>query len=69
VGIHDPLTELRLTPVGERLELTGHDGRIHGLVETTRVTIAPLDDVGDDVARYEGEPVVVQCFRLIDAGR
>jgi uncharacterized protein YhfF len=96
-----------LPRVGERLELTGHDGRTYGLVETTRVTIAPLGDVGDDVARDEGEgfagaadwrraheaywrevtdliradagdpgwclrdgePVVVQWFRLIDSGR
>lgn len=50
IGGEDPLPR-----VGERLALTDHDGRVHGVVETTRVTIVPLDEVGDDVARDEGE--------------
>ena len=45
----------QLPRVGERLALTDHAGRIHGEVETTRTTIVPLDEVGDDVARDEGE--------------
>ena len=44
-----------LPRVGERLRLVDHVGRLHGLVETTRVTIVPLNLVGDDVARDEGE--------------
>ena len=44
-----------LPRVGEHLELTDHQGCRHGLVETTRVVIAPLHEVGDDVARDEGE--------------
>ena len=41
--------------VGERLRLMDHDGRPHGVVQTTRVRIIPLHLVGDDVAREEGE--------------
>jgi uncharacterized protein YhfF len=44
-----------LPKVGERLELVDHDGRRCGMVETTRVRIIPLDQVGDDVAHDEGE--------------
>lgn len=44
-----------LPRVGERLRLADHDGRTHGVVETTRVTITPLHLVGDDVAAAEGE--------------
>src|SRR5579875_1729885 len=44
-----------LPRVGERLELVDHDGRRYGTVETTRVAIIPLDQVGDDVAHDEGE--------------
>ena len=44
-----------LPRVGERLPLTDHEGRTHGEVETTRVRIIPLDQVGDDVALAEGE--------------
>lgn len=44
-----------LPRVGQRLTLTDHDGRPHGVVETTRVRIMPLHLVGDDVARDEGE--------------
>lgn len=44
-----------LPRVGERLTLLDHDGRPHGVVETTRVTIVPLHLVGNDVARDEGE--------------
>ena len=44
-----------LPRVGERLALTDHAGRVHGVVETTRVRIVPMDEVGDDVARDEGE--------------
>ncbi len=47
-----------LPRVGERLALTDHGGTVHGVVETTCVTIAPLDEVGDDVARDEGEEYV-----------
>jgi uncharacterized protein YhfF len=32
-----------------------HEGGVHGVAETTRVTIVPLHLVGDDVARDEGE--------------
>lgn len=45
----------QLPRVGERLALTDHAGAIHGVVETTWVTIAPLEGVGDDVAHAEGE--------------
>jgi len=41
--------------VGERLPLVDHDDGVHGVVETTRVTITPLHLVGDDVAHDEGE--------------
>ena len=44
-----------LPRVGEQLTLVDHVGRLHGLVETTRVTIVPLHLVGNDVARDEGE--------------
>ena len=37
------------------LTLVDHDGRPHGVVETTRVAIIPLNLVGDDVAHDEGE--------------
>lgn len=39
-----------LPRVGQRLTLVDHDGDVHGIVETTRVTITPLHLVGDDVA-------------------
>lgn len=44
-----------LPRVGERLTLVDHGGRPHGSVETTRVMIVPLNLVGNDVARDEGE--------------
>lgn len=44
-----------LPRVGQRLTLMDHEGRPHGIVETTRVAIIPLHLVGDDVARDEGE--------------
>ncbi len=44
-----------LPRVGERLPLVDHDDGVHGVVETTRVTITPLHLVGDDVAHDEGE--------------
>lgn len=44
-----------LPRVGERLTLVDHNGGVHGIVETTRVTITPLHLVGDDVAHDEGE--------------
>lgn len=44
-----------LPRVGERLTLVDHDGRPHGVVETTRVAIIPMHLVEDDVARDEGE--------------
>lgn len=44
-----------LPRVGERLTLVDHHGGVHGIVETTRVTITPLHLVGDDVAHDEGE--------------
>ena len=44
-----------LPRVGQRSELVDHAGRRHGMIETTRVRIIPLDEVGDDVARDEGE--------------
>ncbi len=47
-----------LPRVGQRLMLVDHDGRLHGEVETIRVTIVPLHLVGDDVARDEGEDFV-----------
>ena len=31
-----------LPRVGEQLTLVDHSGRVHGIVETTRVTITPL---------------------------
>jgi len=44
-----------LPRVGQRWTLVDHEGRERGVVETTRVSIAPLSAVGDDVAREEGE--------------
>lgn len=44
-----------LPRVGQHLELTDHDGRTYGTVETTKVRIIPIDQVGDDVAHAEGE--------------
>jgi uncharacterized protein YhfF len=44
----------RLPRVGELLELVDHAGVVYGLVQTTRVTIAPLCEIGD-VAHDEGE--------------
>lgn len=44
-----------LPRVGEILDLRDHRGRWQGTVETTRVGIMPLADVGDEVARDEGE--------------
>lgn len=44
-----------LPRAGERLVLTDHRGGEHGIVETTRVRIIPLHEVGDDVAHAEGE--------------
>jgi uncharacterized protein YhfF len=40
---------------GEQLLLVDQQGREHGTVQTTRVAIVPLSDVGDDIARDEGE--------------
>lgn len=47
-----------LPRVGDRLSLVDHDGRVHGVVETTRVTVTPLHLVGDDVAEAEAEGFV-----------
>jgi uncharacterized protein YhfF len=47
-----------LPRVGQRSKLVDHAGRRHGMIETTRVRIIPLDEVGDDVARDEGEDFV-----------
>jgi len=44
-----------LPRVGQHSELVDQAGRRHGRIETTRVRIIPLDEVGDDVARDEGE--------------
>jgi uncharacterized protein YhfF len=44
-----------LPRVGERLALVDHARRRYGIVETIRVRIIPLDQVGDDVAHDEGE--------------
>lgn len=44
-----------LPRVGDRLDLVDHGGGKHGIAETTRVTIAPLSAIGDDVAHAEGE--------------
>ncbi|MDP9397731.1 MAG: ASCH domain-containing protein [Actinomycetota bacterium] len=41
--------------MGEQLDLVDSAGRVHGQVETTRVTIIPLHLVDDQVARDEGE--------------
>jgi uncharacterized protein YhfF len=49
------LTGEPLPRVGQLSELIDHTGRGHGMMETTRVRIIPLDKVGDDVARDEGE--------------
>ena len=44
-----------LPRAGRRSDLVDHAGRTHGTIETTRVRIIPLGEVGDDVARDEGE--------------
>ncbi|WP_375499652.1 ASCH domain-containing protein [uncultured Jatrophihabitans sp.] len=44
-----------LPRVGQFLTLVDGDGRAHGTVRTTGVTITPLHLVGDDVAFAEGE--------------
>src|SRR5699024_12575965 len=44
-----------LPRVGERQILKDHAGQVYGIVETTRVAIIPLNQVGDDVAEDEGE--------------
>lgn len=44
-----------LPRVGELLALTDRAGRVLGVVETTGVAVVPMDEVGDDVARDEGE--------------
>lgn len=44
-----------LPRVGERLRLVDHDGVQHATVQTTRLTIVPLDLVDDRVAADEGE--------------
>jgi uncharacterized protein YhfF len=44
-----------LPRTGQRLALVDHDGRSHGMVETTKVRIIPLNDVSHDVAHAEGE--------------
>ncbi|HVM26075.1 MAG TPA: ASCH domain-containing protein [Mycobacteriales bacterium] len=95
-----------LPRVGEQRLLRDHRGHVHARLETTRVRIIPMDQVGDDVAHDEGEgfrdaeawrrahvrfwravaaqvrhdsgdpqwhlrhgePVVVEWFRVVDAG-
>jgi uncharacterized protein YhfF len=44
-----------LPEVGQRLALVDSRGTTRGTVETTGVVVTPLDLVGDDVARAEGE--------------
>lgn len=44
-----------LPRAGRQSKLIDHAGRSHGRIETTRVRIIALDEVGDDVARDEGE--------------
>ena len=44
-----------LPRVGQRSELVDRAGHRHGLIETTRVRIIPLNEIGDDVARDAGE--------------
>jgi uncharacterized protein YhfF len=44
-----------LPRAGQQLRLVDSAGTVRGEVETTRVTIVPLHQVGDDVARDEGE--------------
>jgi uncharacterized protein YhfF len=44
-----------LPRVGQQSELVDHARRRHGMIETIRVRIIPLDEAGDDVAREEGE--------------
>jgi len=44
-----------LPRAGERLPLVDSAGRHRGTVETTRVRVMALSDVGDDVAHDEGE--------------
>ena len=47
-----------LPRVGHRPKLIDHAGNSHGTIETVRVRIIPLDEVGDDVASDEGEDFV-----------
>ena len=47
-----------LPRVGEQLDLVDSAGRVHGQVQTTRVTIIPLHLVDDQVAGDEGEDYV-----------
>jgi uncharacterized protein YhfF len=44
-----------LPRVGQRLTVVDHNGTVHGTVETVRVRIIPLHEVGDEVAASEGE--------------
>lgn len=44
-----------LPRVGQRSPLVDDAGRAHGVIETTRVRIIALNEVGDDVARDEGQ--------------
>ncbi|MHB1501521.1 MAG: GNAT family N-acetyltransferase [Candidatus Dormibacteria bacterium] len=44
-----------LPRVGEHLALVNHRGQRRGTVETTRVTVVALSEVGDDIAHDEGE--------------
>ena len=50
-----------LPRVGQRLSLLDSHGTVRGTVQTTNVTITPLNLVRDDVARAEGEG-----FRTVD---
>ena len=45
----------RLPRVGNRMDLVDSSGLVRGSIETVGVTITPMDLVGDDVARAEGE--------------
>lgn len=47
-----------LPRVGEQSQLVDHDGHSHGLIETTRIRILPLNEVGEHGARDEGEGFV-----------
>ena len=49
------LTGDPLPRVGEQLTLVDHQGTTYGTVETTKVRIVPLNEVGDDIAWAEGE--------------